>query len=426
MGYYDNHDDRHYGFEPRPELESRKEYKRRQPKQRGAWLNSLVSSMIGGLIVLMLVPYLSGSGLLPYYWGEDTQVSSGQSNTVEQEMYQQVTSLEVSSDVIDAVEKVSNAIVGVVNIQEVSDFFNRDAQGVERGTGSGVIFDKKDGRAYIVTNYHVIENAQTVEISLANGERVEAELIGADSLTDLAVLSIDDEHVEAVAQFGDSNSIRPGETAIAIGNPLGLEFSRTVTQGIISAKERSIPISPSWEINVIQTDAAINPGNSGGALMNIQGQVIGINSLKISQTMAIGGQPIEGMGFAIPIHEALPVIESLVENGEVQRPFMGVGLEDLTNIETHHWRQTLNLPEHVKQGVVIVEVRSLSPADRGGLEELDVIVELDGQEIPNGIKLRQYLYSETSIGDTIEVKVYRDGLPLTKEVNLSESMPSGG
>ena len=153
---------------------------------------------------------------------------------------------------------------------------------------------------------------------MPNGDRVEATLKGADQLTDLAVLEIDAENVDTVAEFGDSDSIRTGEPAIAIGNPLGLEFSRTVTQGIISAKERSVAVSNNWEINVIQTDAAINPGNSGGALINIHGQVIGINSLKIASS------GVEGLGFAIPINDVIPIINDLVEYGEVQRPYLGV------------------------------------------------------------------------------------------------------
>jgi serine protease Do len=298
-------------------------------------------------------------------------------------------------------------------------------QNMEQGTGSGVVFEKKDGKAYIVTNYHVIEGAKEVEVALGNGERVKAELVGADALTDLAVLSIDDKYVSTVAEFGDSDAIKTGEPAIAIGNPLGLDFSNTVTMGIISAKERSIEVQNGWELNVIQTDAAINPGNSGGALVNIAGQVIGINSLKIAQYgmqsgLLASGTPVEGMGFAIPINDAIPVIEELMNHGKVSRPFMGVQLLDLVAIDSYHWQNTLKLPEDVKQGVVITAVEPLSPADKAGLQERDVIVAIDGEAIANGGDLRQYLYKQAKIGDTIKVKVYRDGLPLDVELTLDQ------
>ncbi len=284
MGYYDE------GFE-RP----------KKSKQRGPWFTAFISSIIGGVVSLSVLPALSGLGVLPYDVVMKNAESPAQATVAVDNKVQPVhqsVKVNVSSEVIDAVEKVSDAIVGVVNIQEVTDFFNRQSsQAVEQGAGSGIVYeiDKISGKARIVTNYHVIENARSVEISLSNGERVEASLRGADPLTDLAVLEIDAEHVDTVAIFGDSDAVRTGEPAIAIGNPLGLEFSRTVTQGIISAKDRSIPVPAGggWEINVLQTDAAINPGNSGGALINIQGQVIGINSLKIAQ------RGVEGLGFAI-------------------------------------------------------------------------------------------------------------------------------
>lgn len=414
MGFYDNNESGHYRYQ--------------KSAKSKVWLTSFISALIGGLLVVLLLPVLSNVGMLPYSIGsKDTIVTSEETmQNTQQASETERISLDVSSDVIDAVEKVSNAIVGVVNIQGGTDFFNRDLENVERGTGSGVVFDKKDGQALIVTNYHVIKNAQTVEISLIDGERVEAELKGADPLTDLAVLAIDEDYVDTVAEFGDSNSIRAGEPAIAIGNPLGLDFSRTVTQGIISAKERSIEVERGWELNVIQTDAAINPGNSGGALINIKGQVIGINSLKISSPANnMGGGPtVEGMGFAIPINDVIPIINSLIEHGEVQRPYMGIQFEDLVNIERYHWEQTLNLPTSIRHGVVITNVERESPAEAGGLEELDVIVEIDDQEITNGIKLRQYLYSRVELGDTIEVKIYREGLPLRIELDMTDVLPS--
>jgi serine protease Do len=408
MGYYDE------GYQ-RPT---------RPKKQKGIWFTSFVSSIIGGLTVMIMLPAIASIGILPYdvvlknpNVMQEEAVS--EVSTVHAPVQQQTVQLNVSSEIVDAVEKVSNAIVGVVNIQETSDIFSRQpAQNVERGTGSGVIFEIIGDKAHIVTNYHVIQNAKKVEISLSNGERVQAQLKGIDPLTDLAVLEIDAKYVDTVASFGDSDAVRPGEPAIAIGNPLGLEFSRTVTQGIISAKERSVPVSANWELNVIQTDAAINPGNSGGALINIRGQVIGINSLKINQ------QGVEGIGFAIPINDALPIIHDLIRFGEVQRPYMGIGPYDLTSVASYHLQETFKLPEHVKHGVIISEVEKLSPADVAGLQKYDIIVEIDGVEISNSTALRKYIFNKKSIGDTIEVSYYRGGMLEKAKLELSKVLKS--
>lgn len=417
----------------------------KRKKQTNVWLVSIGSSIIGGLIVLLMLPALSATGLLPYEIVQKEEavepvdvlnVSGNESN----QPYQQ-TSIQVSSDITNMVEEVSEAIVGVVNIQETADFFQRDIQKVERGTGSGVVFSKDDDKALIVTNYHVITNAAKIEVSLPNGERVEAELKGTDPFTDLAVLAVDASYVDTVAEFGDSDLVRAGEPAIAIGNPLGLEFSRTVTQGIVSAKERTIPMNAGgmdWEINVIQTDAAINPGNSGGALLNIHGQVIGINSLKIAQqgqSMGIlggSGQPVEGMGFAIPINDAIPVIHDLIEHGEVKRPYLGVTLRELSSIDSFHLQETFKLPEDVNQGVFIYEHSATgspavvpgSPADKAGLQQMDVIVEIDGHEVKTRGDVLRYLFKEVNIGDTIELKLYRGGLPQVVEVELKDARPS--
>lgn len=244
-------------------------------------------------------------------------------------------------------------------------------------------------------------------------------MVGADALSDLAVLEVDGSKIDSVAEFGTSSSLKVGEPAIAIGNPLGLEFSRTVTQGIISSIDRSIPIDVNndgrddYELNVLQTDAAINPGNSGGALVNISGQVIGINSLKISQT------GVEGLGFAIPIDDAVKVINDLITYKQVQRPYMGVESVDLQSIPKAYWSETLNLPGSVKSGVVIKDVATGSPADKVGLKRYDVIVKLDGQNIENSLELRKFLYKK-KIGDTIQVSYYRDGKLKTEKMTLQK------
>lgn len=332
-------------------------------------------------------------------------------------------SVNVESAVTKAVDQVAEAVVGVINMQNAS-FYNdteaeQDEEG-EAGTGSGVIYKKDNGKAYVVTNYHVIAGAGQVEVSLIDGTRVPAELLGEDPLTDLAVLVMDDEMTTKVADFGNSDTVRTGEPVIAIGNPLGLQFSGCVTQGIISGTDRSIPVdvngdgTPDWHADVMQTDAAINPGNSGGALINIQGKVIGINSMKIAQSA------VEGIGLAIPVNSAIPIINDLEQHGKVKRPYFGVSIGSLSDVSSYHWQQTLKLPKEVHAGVYVTSVAPNSPAGKAGLKEYDVIVGLDGEEVKDVIGLRKHLYNEKKVGDQMEVIFYRGKEKQSTTVDLTE------
>lgn len=243
-------------------------------------------------------------------------------------------------------------------------------------------------------------------------------VLGSDETTDLAVLEMDSSGIEGIAPFGDSSVLQPGETAIAIGNPIGLAFSQTVTVGVISSVERSIPMDFNndgqldWELDVIQTDAAINPGNSGGALVSLEGKVIGINSLKIADT------GVEGLGFAIPINDAKPIIKQLIEHGKVIRPFMGITPRDLHTLTERDKRKLLSLPEEVDEGILLMDVQG--PAAEAGLKQWDVIVRLDGKTVERSVHLRKYLYMEKEIGDSLIVDFYRNGSLQTLIVNLTE------
>lgn len=320
-----------------------------------------------------------------------------------------------SISIADMVESSSKAIVGIENLQQQSNPFSQNSTDVESGSGSGIIFKKDNQYAYIVTNNHVIEGANTLEISLYNGDKTEAKLIGADALTDLAVVRIDVKYATDIINFGDSSTLRPGDQVWAIGNPLGLELSRTVTQGIVSAVDRSITVSTSagdWEFNVIQTDAAINPGNSGGALINSSGEVIGINSLKISDS------GVEGLGFAIPSNDLIPIVNEIIENGKVERPYLGVGLASLEEVPRMYLQ---DLPNEVSEGVMITNIDSNSAAAEAGLKVQDVIVSIDGKKIANATDLRKYLYTEVKIGDKVEVEIYRDGKSQKVELTLTSN-----
>lgn len=301
----------------------------------------------------------------------------------------------------DMVEHASSAIVGVVNYQNVGNRFAEDVKSVKQGTGSGVVYKIDGDDAYIVTNNHVIEGAQKIDIVLESGDTATAELIGQDALTDLAVLLIDAKHAKNALTFGDSDALRAGDPVTAIGNPLGLDFSGSVTQGIVSAKNRSINVNTSageWALNVIQTDAAINPGNSGGALLNSAGEIIGINSLKIAQ----GG--VEGLGFAIPSNDVIPLIEEMETNKKIERPYIGIGMANLNEVPAEFIQQ---LPESVQGGVIIAHVDPDSAAQQAGLQKEDIITEINGTEIHNATALRKMLYTELKIGDKVELTIYR-------------------
>lgn len=342
-------------------------------------------------------------------------------------------SLKVTTDITKAVEKTEKAVVGVSNIQKQSiwsdDMFGQDSKSSssssqEAGSGSGIIYKKAGDKAYVVTNYHVIEGANALEVTLSNGKKLSAKLVGGDKYTDLAVLQIDGSNVTTVAQFGDSDALKLGESVIAIGNPLGEEFAGSVTEGIVSGLNRTVPVdidedgTEDWQEEVIQTDAAINPGNSGGALINISGQVVGINSMKISN------ESVEGIGFSIPINSAKPVIHQLETKGKITRPAMGVGIVNVSDISAYQQQETLKLPTNVTTGVVIGSIENGSPAGKAGLKEFDVIYKLDDQKINNTVELRKYLYEHKQPGDKVKVSVYRNGQPKTFTLTLGTASGS--
>ncbi|MCP3763068.1 trypsin-like peptidase domain-containing protein [Domibacillus sp. A3M-37] len=391
MGYYD---------------EGRTERNKRGGKG-GYFLSGLAGIVIGAGLVVTTLPSIVD------YQNNDVSVSENElAGSSEQ------VAIDVTTDVTQAVEKAKDAVVGITNIQASMNFFGSESTTQEAGSGSGVIYKKDGDTAFIVTNYHVIEGAQQLEVTLADGTKEPAELLGGDVWTDLAVLTISGANVEKTAQFGDSEALKIGEPVLAIGNPLGLEFSGSVTQGVVSGLERAIPVDLNgdmvndWQAEVLQTDAAINPGNSGGALVNIAGQVIGINSMKIAQSA------VEGIGLSIPIDTALPIIEDLESFGEVKRPAMGVTLQNVNELPSYHQQETLKLPEDIKEGVIVEQVLTNSPAAKAGLQEYDVITALDGEPVQDVIALRKYMYNNKKEGDTVNVTYYRDGKQKETEMTL--------
>mgnify|MGYP003286985449 FL=1 len=350
-----------------------------------------------------------------------------------------------TTDTTKAVKKVQNAVVSVINYQEgsssdsLNDLYGRifggddnsdssqdkskNSDGLQvAGEGSGVIY-KKDGKeAYIVTNNHVVDGAKKLEIMLSDGSKITGELVGKDTYSDLAVVKVSSDKIKTVAEFADSNSLTVGEKAIAIGSPLGTEYANSVTEGIVSSLSRTVTMQndngETVSTNAIQTDAAINPGNSGGALVNIEGQVIGINSSKISSTSAVAGSAVEGMGFAIPSNDVVEIINQLEKDGKVTRPALGISMADLNSLSSSTTSK-LDLPDEVKSGVVVGSVQKGMPAD-GKLQENDVITEIDGKEISSKTDIQTNLYSH-SIGDNIKVTFYRGKDKKTEDLKLTKS-----
>lgn len=394
MGYYDDH--------------SQNRFREQKGNKGGIFLASVVGAILGAILVIVAIPALSNNGVLPYQIEPDSAVES--TTDKNQEVIQKQVAYDVNTNTTEAVEKAADAVVGINNIQSTS-FWSESEDGSEEaaGTGSGVIYKMAGNKAYVVSNHHVVEGATKLEVSLIDGTKIPAKLLGSDVWTDLAVLEVDADKIKKAAEFGDSDSLKMGEPVIAIGNPLGATFSGSVTQGIISGLKRTIPVDINqdglvdWNAEVLQTDAAINPGNSGGALINIAGQLVGINSMKIAQNA------VEGIGLSIPINSARPIIDDLEKFGTVKRPYMGVDLKSVSEIPAYYQEEALKLPREINYGVALRQVVPNSPAAQAGLRELDVIVEMDGEKINDVIDLRKHLYQKKKIGEQLEIKYYREG-----------------
>lgn len=337
----------------------------------------------------------------------------------------------VSTQATKAFNKIKRAVVTVEAYQKsdnsIDSIFGFSSGSSEETTseseGSGVIYKKNGNTAYVVTNNHVISGADSFYVMLYSGKRVKATVVGKDSVSDLAVLKIDAKNVEQTATFGNSDNIQVGETALAIGSPMGSEYATSLTQGIISAKKRTLDITNSSGVTtgsttVIQTDAAINSGNSGGPLVNLDGQVIGINSMKLSSNSSSSeNASVEGMGFAIPSNEVVKIINQLVTKGKVSRPALGISGIDLDYVSDSAKSDTLKLPDGVDSGVVVMKTDSDSPL-KNVLSKYDVIVSLGGKKVTGISSLKTALYAH-KVGDSVTIKYYHDGQLKSQKVTLS-------
>ena len=305
-----------------------------------------------------------------------------------------------AKSLVDIAAEVGPSVVMVTTTATVNTFFGTSSQ---QGSGSGIIISE-DG--YIITNNHVIENAQMVKVTLSDGNEYAAQVVGSDPQTDIAIIKINDASNLTVAVMGDSDKLQVGELAVAIGNPLGKQLTGTVTQGIISAVNRTVQASENTYVNLIQTDAAINAGNSGGALVNGYGEVVGINTVKYAAS------GVEGIGFAIPINDAMPIARDLIDRGYVSgRPLIGVTLIEVTN--------QLAAINNIPVGLYVNNVQPGSAASEGGVKIGDVIVKADGKEVATVAELNEIRNSK-KVGDPLEFEIYRDGKNITLTIYLKE------
>ncbi|OAB47462.1 S1C family serine protease [Paenibacillus antarcticus] len=364
---------------------------------------SVISSVIGAVVATVLFSLVTG---LPSSTPHASAVSAVQVK-MESDPFERL---------IQAAAKVRPAVVSIANYK---DHKKDDINLEESGLGSGVIFKKENGLAYIITNNHVISEAEDLEVLTIDGDTIKATLVGTDTVNDIAVLSIDGKKITTIAEIGDSSKLRQGETVISLGNPLGLGGS--LTSGIVSYTNRLLPVSLNkdgiydWEQEVIQTDAAINEGNSGGALVDLNGKVVGINTMKISDT------GVEGLGFAIPTSQVMKTVDELMLNGKIARPYIGVYTVDLNNsyapLDADE-RKSLNLPTDVKEGVVVLD--AVGPALEAGLKLNDVITKFDDEPITSTMELRKFLYDQSKIGDELNITFYREGVLKVVTLKLSD------
>lgn len=331
--------------------------------------------------------------------------------SVSKSIVENVSKVELTENSIAlAVEKAYDSVVTVVSYKN----------GSQIGTGSGFVYKKDNNVGYIMTNNHVVDGADSVEVVLSSNKTVEAKVLGKETYSDVAVLSINEKEVLSVMEIGNTEKLKLGDTVFTIGAPMGLEYSGTVTKGILSGKERLVEVSFSGNVSdyymkVLQTDAAINPGNSGGPLLNINGEVIGINSLKIVQ------DKVEGMGFSIPIEDAI-YYASFLEKGEtIKRPFIGISMIDV-NQKQALWQYGISIPKETTKGVVVLETQKGSPADNK-LAKADIIIGINNEEVSTVAELRYELYKHEP-GETIKIKYLRDDKENTVEITLTENKES--
>lgn len=380
--------------------------KKKAPK---AWMIAFASAVAGALIVSFVSPVVSS-----YIEQSRTEANGsfqlennkGTSPEVKKMTYSDGEKKELTTVEIGKIAGPS--VVGITTVIETQafNFFGQGGTQESSGSGSGIIITA-DG--YILTNNHVINGAKSIKVILNNSKEYDAKVIGSDVKTDIAVLKIEEKDLNA-ATLGDSDLLEAGEKVVAIGNPLGQELAGSLTQGIISALNRTLTVDD-VTYKLIQTDAAINPGNSGGPLVNVYGEVIGINTVKVSAS------DVEGLGFSIPINDAKPIIEDLINFGYVKgRPLIGLSVRYITQQEADYYGIAC-------AGLYVVDVSNYSGAEKAGIKKGDVIIKCEGQEVKASEDLNN-IRDKHKAGDTITLTVNRDGTVTDVKVELTEDKPT--
>lgn len=361
------------------------------------WLNIVDGDKMRGkiinVVVIVLVFFLGVIGTILVYKfipNNSVVVNRNESNVTITEADSLKTSIDKVYDAVFLIEATTRA---------------------GKSTGSGFAYKTDDKNGYIITNAHVVEGATSVSITNSKGEKFEAKILGSDTYADIAVLSTAANNVSKIAAIGDSSKIELGDTIFTVGSPLGSEYFGTVTKGIIAGKNRLVG-SSSIMLEAIQIDAPINEGNSGGPLLNINGEVIGVNSMKIAS------DKIEGMGFAIPINTVMSYVDRLEKGEKIDRPVFGVTISDVGNT-WQLYRYGIIIDQSVEYGAVLVTVEDNYPAAAAGLQKGDVVIEIDGTKIEDSSYFRYALY-KYQVGDTVKVKYYRDNHICETNVTLSK------
>lgn len=348
-------------------------------------LLSFISGTIGAFLVITNVPNVS-------------------KNIVEN-----VSKLEYTeTSIAGAVDKVKDGVVVVISYKDNTKI----------STGTGFIYKKEGNKSYIMTNNHVVSGADTVKLILDDGETIDASIVGKETYSDIAVLSTNSNKVKKALNMGNSSNSKVGDTVFTVGSPMGETYRGTVTKGTLSGKDRLVEVSFSgntsdYYMKVLQTDAAINPGNSGGPLLNINGDVIGVNSLKLVEN------EIEGMGFAIPIEDALNYAQTLETGSAVERPYIGISMLDISD-QYYLWQNGITIPENVNAGVAILSVVDGSPAKAAGLMKGDIIIKLNDEKIDSLAEFRYELY-KNKVGDKIEIEYVRNKKTEKTTINLGKN-----
>ena len=358
------------------------EVKKEKPKKKQNNNNGI------GIVLLVSI-------LLSFVCGMIGAYLISQTVSVEQVVKNITTSELVENSISSSVDKVYDSTVAI------SHTLNGKLI-----TGTGFIYKKKNGLAYIITNNHVIDGATEPDVEFTdNDKKIKAKIVGGDKYADIAVLTIPDKDEYKIVEIGDNEQLKLGDTIFTVGTPMGLSYKGTVTKGILSGKDRMVEVNVTgnaadYYMKVIQIDAAVNPGNSGGPLCDVSGNVIGVISLKIVENT------VEGMGFAIPIEDALKYASLIEEGGQISRPFIGITMSDLSE-EYYLWQNRISIPDEVEEGIAVISVEKGSPADKAGLKKGDIIVKLGGEDTGSLAEFRYELYKH-DVGDKVEIEFYRN------------------